>query len=435
GIGSLVLVSASGRIAEGGRFVAASGLLLMGLGLMKESVAQLATEFDVALLADLALWQFLLFGFVITAIIQSSSATMMIALTALFSQVIDLPSAAAVAIGADLGTTITVVLGALPGMPAKKRVALAHVIFNVTTDLIAFIFLLPLLNLLAAIGLRDPMLSLVAFHSLFNLIGIALFLPLLRPFARWLNRRFQRIDPREVRFIVHTTDEVPQAAIRAIEDETAHLLARVLDQNRRVFTPALPKPPGRLPVPYDGPVPDGQTQFDELYRKTKQLEGEIISFAVATQKHPLEEAELSRLNQLLGAMRYAVHSAKSLRDIRHNLADFEESPGREVNAFLEHVRSVMTAFYGELYSLPPAPDATFADFAELIDKIHHWHNQLHADALRDIGVQQVGAAEISSLLNVNREVLNANIAIVMAVKDYHLDPAESKALQQLPGAT
>ncbi|NND60203.1 MAG: Na/Pi cotransporter family protein [Gammaproteobacteria bacterium] len=432
GVGSLVLVSMNGRTAEVGRFVAAFGFLLMGLGFMKDSVAQLATEFDVSRLADLALWQFLVFGVVITAIIQSSSATMMIALTALFSGVIELPAAAAMAVGADLGTTTTVVLGALPGLPAKKRVALAHVIFNVTIDAIAFIFLMPLLGLLAMIGIKDPMLSLVAFHSLFNLIGIVLFVPFLKPFARWLGRRFRSDDTREVRYVAHATDEVPEAAIRAIEKESAHLLSRVLEQNRRAFTPAVPRPPGSSPVPYTGQLPSAEMPFDDLYRKTKQLEGEIISFAVEVQKHELEEDELLRLNQLLDAMRYAVHSAKSLRDIRHNLADFEESPRSEVRAFLDHVRSVMTAFYGKLYSLPPAPQAGFSDFAELLGEVRRWHDQLHTDILRDISVHEVDANEISSLLNVNREVLNANVALIMAVKEYHLGPAESEALQQLP---
>ncbi|MGB5326070.1 MAG: Na/Pi symporter, partial [Pseudomonadales bacterium] len=403
-------------------------------GLMKESVAQLAAEFDSAKLAGLALWQFLLFGAAITAVIQSSSATMMIALTALYGNIIDLPAAAAIAIGADLGTTTTMIIGALPGLPTKKRVALAHVIFNIVTDSIAFIFLLPLLGLLTAVGFTDPMLSLVAFHSLFNVIGIALFLPFLSVFAKWLSHRFEQQYAHESQFITHATDEVPEAAISAIELETAHLLFRVFEQNRRAFMPPLSQPAGYSPVPFNGSLPGAQVAYDDLYRRTKQLEGEIIAFTVGVQKRELKENELLRLNQLLGAVRNAVHSAKSLRDIRHNLVEFEESPVQEINAFRNHVRSVMTAFYSELFRLPAAPNASFSDFAELIEKIHAWHNQLHADILRNISLERVDEAAVSSLLNVNREVLNSNIAIVMAVKEYHLAPAESAALQDLPGS-
>ncbi|MBT8140063.1 MAG: Na/Pi symporter [Gammaproteobacteria bacterium] len=435
GIGSLVFVSAKGRLAETGRFILAFGFLLMGLGLMKDSVAQIATEFDTKMLAGLALWQFLLLGVLLTAIIQSSSATMVIALTALYGNIIELPSAAAMAIGADLGTTTTIVIGALPGISTKKRVALAHVIFNVAIDSIAFIFLLPLLGVVAWLGFTDPMLSLVAFHSLFNVIGIGLFFPFLGQFASWLEQRFRDDDRSESAFIQLATDEVPEAAIRAIEKEAAHLLARVLNQNRRVFTPALPAPVGDSPIPYAGQLPAQDVDYEELYRRTKRLEGEILAFTVAVQQHELKERELLRLNQLLVVIRNAVHAAKSLRDIRHNLVEFELSPGREINAFRDDVRNVMTEFYGELFSLPAAPRASFADFAELVEKIRYWHDQLHADILRDIASSDVGDEHASSLLNVNREVLNSNLAIVMAVKEYHLGPAESEALGELPGAT
>lgn len=437
GIGGLVLVATRGRLAEAGRFAAAIGLLLMGLGFMKDSVATISEQIDIAMLADFALWQYLLFGVALTAVIQSSSATMMIALTALHVGVIGLPAAAAIAIGADLGTTTTVMLGALPGVPAKKRVALAHVIFNLSTDTIAFVLLLPLLGLIARLGISDPMFSLVAFHTLFNLIGILLFLPIIRPFARFLSQRFQKENPRESRHLFEATPEVTDAALAAIEDETGHLVARVINQNMRVFYPPLPVPPGASPVPYTGPLPDPELEFDDLYLRSKRLEGEILAFAVQVQARPLESDESEHLNQLLSAVRHAVHSAKSLRDIRHNLVDFEDSPRPEVNAFLEHLRSVMTTFYGAVFSLPSTrrSGALFRDFAELLKRVHGWHDQLHREIINDITAKEIDEAEISSLLNVNRELLNSNVSLLMAIKDFHLDAGQSEAFRQLPGAS
>lgn len=436
GVGGLILVGTGGKLAETGRFAAATGLLLIGLGFMKDSVASIATQVDIAALTDFSLWQFLLFGVVLTAIIQSSSATMMLALTALHAGVIELPAAAAVAIGADLGTTTTVMLGALPGGPAKKRVALAHLVFNLTTDTIAFVLLLPLLSLIAWLGVRDPMFSLVAFHSLFNLMGIALFLPAVHLLARFLNARFKQATERESLHLNDATPEVADAALAAIESETGHLVARVIIQNRRAFHPPLPAPPGNSPVSYSGPLPDNRQPFDTLYRRSKRLEGEILAFAVKLQEKPLEAEESARLNQLLSAVRFAVHSAKSLRDIRHNLTEFEDSPRAEVNAFVEHVRSVMTSFYAEVFRLPCGDDTEtlFSDFAELLERVHGWHDQLHRKIILDISRAQIDEAEISSLLNVNRELLNSNIALIMAIKDFNLDASQAEAFRQLPGA-
>jgi len=115
GIGGLMLVFAQRRWAEYGRALLGLGLLLMGLQLMKSSVASIEQYIDIDDLAGLAAWQYLLFGTVVAAVIQSSSATMMITLAALNAGIVDLPSAAAVAIGADLGTTTTVVIGAVKG--------------------------------------------------------------------------------------------------------------------------------------------------------------------------------------------------------------------------------------------------------------------------------------------------------------------------------
>ena len=142
---------------------------------------------------------------VFAAVVQSSSAAMMVTLAALHTGVIELPAAAAIAIGADLGTTTTVLIGAVKGGAGKKRVALAHVIFNVTTAVLAFGLLMPLLGVVSAVGIRDPLFSLVAFHSLFNFLGIVIFLPVMRPFANFLGRRFEVIAKDESLFVNETS--------------------------------------------------------------------------------------------------------------------------------------------------------------------------------------------------------------------------------------
>lgn len=421
GIGSLVLVTLKGRGAEAGRLAVALGFLLMGLGFMKDSVGALAESLDVERLADLASWQYLLFGVAFAGIVQSSSAVMMVTLTALHANVIELPSAAAIAVGADLGTTSTILIGALKGAAGKKRVALAHVIFNVSTTVIAFAFLAPLLGIVRLIGVSDPLFSLVAFHSLFNFIGIVIFTPLLTPFAAFLGRRFTTATRHESVFVDETAAAVPDAAITAISEETGHIIGRIIRHNMRVFTPPLPVPPGHLPVHtpvlHDG---DQERPFDELYRRNKMLEGEILGFAIKVQAEPLQPDQSERLNHLLAAVRQAVHSAKSLRDIRHNLDEFADSPRAEVNSYLDHFRSTMGAFYAELYRLRSAPDSQpiEQDYTALLARISDWHDQLHREIYADIHASKLDDYEISSLLNVNREVFNSNIALVGALQEY-----------------
>jgi phosphate:Na+ symporter len=436
GVGALLFVVAKAPLSSFGRFILGLGFLLLGMQFMKESVASLGDAFDVARLGGLAPWQYLLFGCGFAALIRSSSATMMITLAALSAGTIDLPSAAAVAIGADLGTTTTVLLGAIQGAAGKKRVAFAHFLFNLVTDIIAFVARLPLLALVAAVGITDPLYALVAFHSLFNLIGIVLFLPLLSPFANFLDTLFTAGSATKARYLSGVSPTLSETALPAVSHETAHLVRRVIAQNMRVFSPPIPLPPGRAPVPGEEEPPDpGDRSFEDRYATTKQLEGEIIGFATQLQSQPLDEADSIRLTQLLSAIREAVHSSKLLKDIRHNLDEFSNSVSDPVRRYLDHFRSVMTSFYDDLYRLRRSGQETIDvdDLVEAIQEVRRRHDQMHSEIYASINDRQLRETEISSMLNVNRETLNSNLALLMALRDFHLEAAQAETVRQLPG--
>ncbi|MCB0336531.1 MAG: Na/Pi cotransporter family protein, partial [Bdellovibrionales bacterium] len=132
------------RLTQVSLIFAALGLLFIGLDFMKDSMAAVANSSQSLVLAQYPSFYYFIFGFIVTAIIQSSSAMMVVVLTALNAQALSLFDAAAIVLGADLGTTITTVLGAVGGSSARKQIALAHVLFNVVTDSIAYLTL-PLL--------------------------------------------------------------------------------------------------------------------------------------------------------------------------------------------------------------------------------------------------------------------------------------------------
>jgi len=437
GVSGVLIVLGRRGVNHVGQVLMGLGLLLLGLVFMKESVAALADSIDVGRLAGLSAWQYLLFGVVVAAVIQSSSATIMITLTALHADLLTLPNAAAVAIGADLGTTTTVMIGAVFGSAVKKQVATGHFVFNLVIAALAFTLLTPLLMAVRAVGLSDPLYALVAFHSLFNLIGLLIFVPLTVPFAGLLSRLFQARDVPASHYLSEVSPGVPEAAMQAIDHETAHLVGRAIRQNLLAFDPALPLPPGRLPVPYDLPanVRD-QRGFEGLYARTKKLEGEILGFGVRLQGEPMAPDQSERLGQLLSAIREAIQSSKFLKDIRHNLADFRDADRAITSDYIDHFRSVMTSFYSAVFSLRGigSESVSFEDLAELIQDVRVWHERLHAEIYADVSSGAVSQSEISSLLNVNREILNSNLALLRSLADYCLEPAQAQALMTLPGA-
>ena len=136
-IGSIFFRSAS-KLSLVSRLLIGFGFLFLGLDYMKGSVENFAGKFDLNRFPDYGLWFYVLVGTVITAVMQASAAAIAIVLTALNSQLITFDMGVAMVIGANVGTTVTVLIGAIGGVPAKKRVALSHLIFNLVTGIIAF---------------------------------------------------------------------------------------------------------------------------------------------------------------------------------------------------------------------------------------------------------------------------------------------------------
>ena len=99
---------------------------------------------DYALPGVTGLAVYCLIGIAITMILQSSSATMALILTALAVQQITYQNSLALAIGANIGTTITAIISAIGANSAGKKLAGAHFIFNVTTGFMALLLIVQL---------------------------------------------------------------------------------------------------------------------------------------------------------------------------------------------------------------------------------------------------------------------------------------------------
>ena len=432
----VVWSKAGTRRAGFSHLVVGLGLMLMGLEFMKSGSISATNLFDPAALSVYPAIVFLAVGFLLTAIIQSSSATIMITLSALYAGVIPLTSAAAVAIGADLGTTITALLGALVGSVAKKRVAAAIILFNVVTDAIAFAFLKPILGFITdVIGLSDPLFALVAFHTLFNLMGLILFMPLIPLLSRQLGKRFSARDVPLLRYIRESDATVPEAAIANMGRETYRLIdqAGALNQISFGLEPKhsfYESDEDRLSVSVFG----AEMSYDASYAEIKQLEGEILSFAIKMQSERLDAGESSRLGQIIPSIRNAVHSAKSIKDTHHDLHFFRQSINDRFNAYYGKFRTSVERFYFSLDGLQKATTQSHA-FELLVDLksfSESLHAAMHAEIYREIGDGLLEENQISTLLNVNRELYLSSQSLLEAIADAVLDMESARDYESLP---
>lgn len=242
GVGVTLKLMGEGTRRGGlGGALAGFGLLFLGIDLLKEGFSSLGPEALPPLGGDLVSILIAVgIGIIATIVLQASAATLTLTLTAVAGGILSLEAGAGVVIGANIGTTITGIMAAIAATPNAKRLAAAHVFFNLVTTLAALVLLTPLLWLIRALseqltGNGDPVNQLVVFHTVFNLVGVALMWPLSDFLIRFLRTRF-RSKADELgrpRHLDHNVAAVPALAVQALRRELGRMghLAMELAQN------------------------------------------------------------------------------------------------------------------------------------------------------------------------------------------------------------
>ncbi len=218
----------------------------------------------------------LVLGVVLTMITQSSSATVAMVLSALHTSVLTLPQAAAVIIGADIGTTFTAAIATIGASTAARRTGFAHVVYNLLTGMVAFL-LLPLYlwlcqRLAPAFVADSPEVAAVAFHSVFNTLGVLLILPFTYRFAAFIEHLFpEREGPLVRAFDPHLLNhgQVAAAALRhgidRLGHETLMISATLLDPEA--------KPPKQLRLlEVQQAVPEARRYAMEVSARSEEAE-------------------------------------------------------------------------------------------------------------------------------------------------------------------
>lgn len=421
GIGgiSLVLFNSSPKLFQFSRLLIGFGFLFLGLNYMKESVEIFAKSFDLCTIADHGLWLYLLVGTLLTALMQSSSASIAIVLTALNSQLITFSIGVAMVIGANMGTTITVLLGTLGGTQAKKRVGMSHLVFNVLTGVVAFTsldFLVSFIKIFIDIEAHSVM-GLAFFHTLFNIIGVILFFPFVGVLARLLTKIYPDYKTILSVYIHNTPAEVVDAASAALKNEISHLLqecqlygTRILHiQENLFFEQATPFEKDRK----------RKLTLESLYENLKMLHGEIFSFYSRLQAQVLEEGEAKELERFIYASRNIMNSLKNLKGIRKNLEEFDASENPYLNNQYSLFRKRLANLYHDMDRILQL-DSLEEQYVKLLEAFVHieaMDQQFIQATMSAAAKDHIQELEISSLLMANRLFSQASRLQIFGLKD------------------
>ena len=400
-----------------GELIVGFSLLFLGLSFMKESVPDLNQTPEV--LEFVKSWAshgfgsvliFLVFGTVLTLVLQSSSATMAITLIMLSMGWIPFNMACAMVLGENIGTTITANIAASVGNTQAKRAAMSHTIFNLFGVIWALILFKPFLALVGSIielfGLPNPaaegfvvdpasasdstaaLYGLSMLHTLFNTINTLILVWFVRFIEKAVKRiikspKNQESDAFRLKYISAGPLATPELATEQAFDEIIHfaeISRNGLDYAKQAITES------------------NGDKFEELRKKlvkyeeiSDKIEYEIASFLNAVSASDISEAtsvKVKAMYKIIGELESLGDSGEAISRIlsRRNIhkKSFDEAT---IKHLMDMVDSVDSAYEAMLENLDAAHKHTLTNISNAYnaeERINNLRNNLRDAEIEDI---------------------------------------------------
>ncbi len=407
-------------------FLLGFGLLFVGLSFMKTGMENHVSSFDFSAYADMPLIIFLLMGFVITSIVQSSPVTMALTLSALHVGAVSFPVAAAIVLGSETGTTLKILLASIGGNASKKRVATGNFLFNLASTIVAFILLKPILLLISdVLKINDHLIGLVTFSTFVNLISIIIFLPLLNRFSRALEKLFTTSGVTETAFIGNANLAEPETALDLFKRETEFFIYNSMIFNLELFGnySKLKKENSEFEL-LNEKRKNHIKSIDEKYIFLKQVQGKLQAFYLSL-RNKVTDVQNAQLNQIISSVRSAMHSIKSMKDISSNIANLRDSTNDVIYNLFVQQKKETEDLYEKLNLLIKDKSSDLKVLHSIFEDIQKNYSNSLNNFYKDAQEISIDDSDISTALNLNRELFTSNKAMLMAVKDFLFEEKEA----------
>jgi len=412
--GVILIFQKSKNLKGIGYVLAGLGFLFLGIHYMKEGFDAFKDTIDLkaySVAGYPGIFLFVLLGLLATVVMQSSHATLVLTITALAAQQITYENGLALAIGANIGTTITAIIGALSANVDGRRLAGAHLIFNLVTAIIAIALIYPLSDLVdvlsdwMGIAADNYTLKLAVFHTLFNFIGIAVMSPLIQPMVHFLERVLKPVirTSAQARYLHNASIDFPETAIEAVRKETLHLYdnAFTIIGGGIRLRPEWIKPGQDLDNMLKLGNRSRPIEINEQYTlNVKSLYSQIIDYISRTQVN-LTTEQTDELFALRSAGQDIVEVIKNVSHLHKNLDRYLISPNPSIKSEYAEIRAQLASILQTLAVVREQGDDSSAILS--LDDLQHEARQRHqhltgkADKL--IRNNQITAEMATSLMN------------------------------------
>ena len=441
---AIVLVFQRNKYVRGAGYVLAGlGFLFLGIHHMKEGFEAFKDQFDLtrfSMTGLAGLLVYTLIGTAATVVMQSSHATMTLIITALAAGQISYENALALAIGANIGTTITAIIGSLTANYQGKRLALAHLIFNVITAGVALIFIGPIRIsvdfISAGVGIPDNdfALKLAVFHTIFNTLGVVIMLPLLNRLITFLERAIAQPeeDLSRPKYLSGAVDEFPQTIEFAMRQEVKHLYDNAVElilhglnlHRHNIFAAkdiAATVEKSRQPVEFD---------IDERYEaRIKTLYSAIVEFATRAGSKNMPEDVIDDIYSMRDVSGGIVRAVKSVKHLRRNATRYTERPQGVITDLYDQLRTEIARILVEIRKL---------DMVDRENRSSLWLDQERVQVENDaqdtnnkiealIRNHELNAIVATSFLNDSNYAYSAMRDLLGAARAYYIETEDTMA--------
>ena len=366
-IGMPLIFSGKGNRKSIGEFIFGFSFLFMGLSFLQEAATAMNIGDMVAgMLAHvpqdsfLTILLFVIVGALVTMIVQASAATMAITLM-LFGMHIPgfgFEQAAALAMGQNIGTTITAFMASLTANTQARRAALAHMFFNVFGVVVFLIVFYPACDAVSWVvenlmGGGNDLFKLSAFHTAFNIINTLLLIGFVKQIEAFvckvLPMKAQDEDYR-LRFISGGLLSTAELSIMEAQKEVHSFAERC--QRMAGFVPTLLKT-------------QDEVEFNKLFARiekyeniTDSMEMEIASYLNKVSEGRLSDASKTQIQKMLRQ----ISELESIGDSVYNL-------GRTLNRHRMHCQEAFTAEQEQhMMTMLQLVDAALSEMLKRIDQ-------------------------------------------------------------------
>lgn len=364
----VILIFQKAKSLKGmGYILAGLGFLFLGIHYMKDGFEAFKSTIDLAVYGGVGLKYLFIYagiGIFATVVMQSSHATLVLIITALSVGQISYENALALAIGANVGTTITAIIGSMSSNIVGKQLAGAHLIFNAVTGLIAIVFMhqimfsVDYISMNIGIASDDYTLKLAVFHTIFNVIGVLVMVPFIDTMVVFLEKVLKADDGKvglenEVDLVKYLNDsvlELPATSMAAIVRETKHLyensfeiIAHGLNVKRKNIVSDM-----HLDEVIKNTYSKTPTDIDTFYNnKIKGIYGEIIDFSSRAQSDMIPD-DIEKLYSLKLANRDLVEAVKATKHLQKNLLKYSNTPNKYISEQYNKIRKDLVALLREI---------------------------------------------------------------------------------------